>query len=120
VRSKGFTLVEVMVAMLIVGVALPALLFQVIAMVDGTGELRNKAVAQWVAENQLATIKLQKHINGSVPRGKLTGETRMAGTTWEWSLEVSATEVEKLKRLEIEAGLPQKNPALVLRAFINE
>jgi len=120
VRSKGFTLVEVMVAMLIVGVALPALLFQVIAMVDGTGELRNKAVAQWVAENQLATIKLQKHMNGSVPRGKLTGEAQMAGTTWVWSLEVSATEVEKLKRLEIAAGLPQKNPAVVLRAFINE
>lgn len=119
-RSKGFTLVEVMVAMLIVGIALPALLFQVIAMVDGTGDLRNKAVAQWVAENQLATIKLQKHMSGAIPSGKLTGETRMAGTTWVWSIETSATEVKKLRRLEIEAGLPQKNPALVLRAFINE
>ncbi len=119
-RSKGFTLVEVMVAVLIVGVALPALLFQVISMVDGTTDLRNKALAQWVAENQMATVRLQKSVDGQVLNGSQNGETTMAGATWAWSLDVSNTDVDTLRRIDVKVGPPDQEAVISLVGFIND
>jgi len=116
-KSKGFTLVEVMVAMLIVGVALPALLFQVMAMVDGTAELRDKAVSQWVAENQLTRLRLQKKMSGRALSGALEGEAEMLGETWFWIMSSEATDVEGMRRLDIEVGRDPEAPTITLVAF---
>ena len=40
-QQKGFTLIEVMVALLVVGIALPALMVQITAQVDGSAYLRD-------------------------------------------------------------------------------
>jgi general secretion pathway protein I len=54
VAERGFTLVEVMVALAVVAIALPALLVALSQHVDGTGYLRDKSLAQMVAANKLA------------------------------------------------------------------
>ena len=51
---SGFTLVEVMVALAIVAVAVPALLFALFQQLDGTEYLRNRSIANWVATDRLA------------------------------------------------------------------
>ncbi len=118
--DRGFTLVEVMVALLIMGVALPALLFQVMSTVDGTTALRNQAVAQWVAENQLAQLHLQKATSGAVLNGNLNGETEMANATWEWQVDVSNTDVDTFRRVDIRVGFPDQEALVSLVAFIND
>lgn len=42
----GFTLIEVMVALTVVAVTLPALLFLLSQQIDGTAYLRDRSVAQ--------------------------------------------------------------------------
>ena len=57
-RARGFTLVEVMVALAIVAIALPALLMALYQQIDDTAYLRDKTLAYMVAENKLAEIRL--------------------------------------------------------------
>ena len=49
----GFTLVEVMVALAVVALAVPALLFTLYQQLEGTEYLRDRSMASWVAANRL-------------------------------------------------------------------
>ena len=51
--DAGFTLVEVLVALAILGVAAAGLIGAVEAHVDNLGRLQARTVAQWVAENEI-------------------------------------------------------------------
>ncbi len=59
-RERGFTLVEVLVALTIVSVALMAALRAVGVLTLGSEELRARTLAQWSAENRLAQMRVQR------------------------------------------------------------
>jgi general secretion pathway protein I len=56
--SAGFTLLEVLVALVIVGTALGASLRAVASLTQNSGDLRAAMMASWSAENRLAQIRL--------------------------------------------------------------
>jgi len=100
-RGQGFTLVEVMVAMAVVAVALPALLFTLYQQLDGTEYLRNRSVASWVAANRLSELRLVVAKTGSIPGERLSGEARLANQDWYWWIEQEATEIPGFVRVDI-------------------
>ena len=104
-RANGFTLIEVMVAMAVVAVALPALLFALIQQVDGTGYLRERTLASWVAANKLSELQLIVANSGTIPSGDLEGESRFADRDWHWGIEQQTTELPGFIRIEIAIGL---------------
>jgi general secretion pathway protein I len=56
--SRGFTLLEVLVALVIVGTALGASLRAVGSLTQNSNGLRSSMMANWSAENRLAQIRL--------------------------------------------------------------
>ncbi|MGC2167284.1 MAG: type II secretion system minor pseudopilin GspI [Gallionella sp.] len=56
--STGFTLLEVMVALVIIGTALGASLRAVSSLTQNSSDLRASMMATWSAENRLAQIRL--------------------------------------------------------------
>ena len=56
--SKGFTLLEVLVALVIVGTALGASLRAIGSLTQNSGDLRASMMASWSAENRLSQIRL--------------------------------------------------------------
>src|SRR4030067_2978786 len=57
-RQTGFTLLEVLVALAIVGTALGASLRAVGSLTQNSSDLRGSVMATWSAENRLAQIRL--------------------------------------------------------------
>ena len=57
-RQTGFTLLEVLVALVIVGTALGASLRAVGSLTQNSSDLRASMMATWSAENRLAQIRL--------------------------------------------------------------
>ncbi len=56
----GFTLLEVLVALVIVGVALGASLRAIGSMTRNSDDLRTAMMASWAAENRLVQIRLER------------------------------------------------------------
>ena len=76
-RDNGFTLLEVLVALVIVGTALGASLRAVGSLTQNSSGLRASMMATWSAENRLAQIRLAHEFPAfgkrsfACPQGKL-------------------------------------------------
>ena len=97
-HSGGFTLVEVLVALVIVATSLAALGRAMLSGLDLERELKGRSCAQWIADDRLA---FQSATYGwSVP-GTRTGRTEQAGTVFVWREEVTPTPNSAFQRVEV-------------------
>ena len=97
-RSRGFMLLEVMLAVLFLAVALAAGIFSTGRYAANAAVLREKTVALWVAHNRLTEIGLQP----TWPQlGKSDGDVTMAGVDWRWEVEVIETPDPRVRRVNI-------------------
>jgi general secretion pathway protein I len=96
--QRGFTLIEVLVALVIVVLGMSALLETLGSAADTAGWLRDKSFAQWIAFNQLATQRL----SGSLPTdGTTDGELDYAGRHWRWRQIVTDMGFPGLFRIDV-------------------
>ncbi len=120
--SRGFTLVEVMVALAVVAVALPALVFSLSSQVDATAYLRDKAVARMVASNKLEELRLVSRARQQLFNGDTSGVADFGGREWFWWVHTEATELDGFVRMEVgvsETEETRDNALYTLVAFMN-
>lgn len=96
--ARGFTLLELLVAVAILAIAMGALLAGFARYADQAGHLRERSIATWVAHNRLTEVELAPPWPAT---GSSNGETEMAGTEWRWRLEVKSTDDPELRRLDL-------------------
>ena len=119
-RARGFTLVEVMVALAVVAIALPALLVTLSRQMDDTAYLRDKTLAQMVAANKLAETRLVVAATRSIEKGKSSGLETLAERDWYWWTETTETPLGNFLRMEIRVAQSedlQDQPLYRLSAF---
>ena len=100
-RGRGFTLIEVLVALAIVAIGMAAVLGTLTSSASTVLFLRDKTLAQWVALNHIAEQRLQ-NTPGQVPSvGNSDGDVDYAGSKWHWRQEIVATSIQGMVRLDV-------------------
>jgi general secretion pathway protein I len=100
IRKDGFTLLEVLIALVIVTLAVSALLGTVTSSGSNVSYLKEKTLAEWVALNRLTELRIAQVMPD---KGRRTGNTDMAGMRWQWEEEVIELPVKGLFRIEVRA-----------------
>jgi len=97
-RARGFTLIEVLAARVVLAIALGAVLSGMARYADTAHHLRMRTLAMWVAQNQLGVVLSQPQWP---EEGKRDDTAEMGGFEWEWETTVQATQDERLRRIDI-------------------
>lgn len=109
-ETRGFTLLEVMVALVVVSIGLLAVFNGVSQMAHSTGKMRDRALADWIAMNQITEIRLA----GEFPEvGEFNDTVEFAGGEWRWSARVSETGVENLRRIDLSVARDERRDDVV-------
>ncbi|MDD1783585.1 type II secretion system minor pseudopilin GspI [Enterovibrio sp. ZSDZ35] len=95
--SRGFTLIEVLVAMAVFAVSALAVMNVSNQQVNTLSVLEEKTIAALVADNQLALLMLEDKAPSSAKNGK----SEMAGREWYWTVKPIATEQKTLRAIDV-------------------
>lgn len=97
--ARGFTLIEVLVALAIVAIGMAAVLESLTSSANTTVFLQDKTFAGWVALNRIATVRL----SGSIPQaGTSNDDISFAGQSWEWQQKVTNTQIPGMVEIEVD------------------
>lgn len=115
---RGFLLVELLIALVILALPLAAFTRTINQSIDTTAGLRDRSIALWIAQDQLAVHEMR----GDWPATKTVSGTReMAGRNWRWQEKVLATPTPQMRRIEIEVRDADRNDVLArLVGFIRD
>lgn len=109
--ERGFTLLEVLVALAILAIALGALVKGGVENARNAAYLRDKALAHWVAMNKVTELQLE----ADWPTlGNKRGKTEMAGRDWLWRTTVAAMPepFETIRSVEVEVRTDEDSDPL--------
>lgn len=107
--GRGFTLIEVLIALAVLTIALAALVQAGGSRADHVGYLRDRTLASWIATDRIAALRLA---DDWVHEGTREGAVEMTERTWLWRMEVSETPEPAVRRVEVTVRLDEGNESL--------
>ena len=97
--DRGFTLLEVMIALLVITLGIGAVLNTTSESGWKSSLLKTRTIASWVAQNQIVLYRAKRTWTNTSSK---SGKTEMANIEWVWKLRVSKTDDPSLRRLDVD------------------
>jgi general secretion pathway protein I len=99
--AAGFTLLEVLAALVIISLGMLAVIEAIGQTASNSTRMRDRTLAHWVAMNRLTAVRLEPR----APKiDKTSDEVEMAGRRWRWTMEVTETPVQSMRRIDVRVG----------------
>jgi len=110
-RAAGFTLIETVVALLIVSLGMTAVFMQLNSFATNAVRMQEKTLASWIGANIVTEISLQ-------PTWPEIGDEerdidQYASRDWHITIRISETEVEELRRVEVDVALAERPDRII-------
>ncbi|MDJ0807235.1 MAG: type II secretion system minor pseudopilin GspI [Gammaproteobacteria bacterium] len=118
-QQRGFTLLEVLVALSVLAIALASIIKVSANQAVNTEHLRDKTLAHWVAMNQIAQLQLTRQWP---PAGKKRGTEEMGLHEWHWQRIVSNTPDSRVRRIQFNVfrHRDDESPVTQLSSFLTQ
>lgn len=101
--SAGFTLIEVLIALMVFAVLAFAVTSRISEIVQQTYAIERRTVAQWVADNQVSTMQIQARARDeAVSEGRRSERVLLGRRDWQVDINIAGTADPGLKRVELE------------------
>ncbi|WP_308367466.1 MULTISPECIES: type II secretion system minor pseudopilin GspI [unclassified Microbulbifer] len=114
-RSSGFTLVEVLVALVIFGVIAASVLKTMQGSVRQQAAMEERLAASWVAQEVLAEIRVR---SPWPPVGEKAERVPLGGREWQVTATVEDTREERMRHIIVEVARPDgEYPVFTLDAW---
>jgi general secretion pathway protein I len=97
-RTRGFTLIEVLAALVIVALGMLGVIQAVTQAARNGTYLREKTLAHWIAMNVITERRL---LAAPPDVAESSEDVEFAGQRWRWTMQVTQTEVESLRRMDV-------------------
>ena len=108
--ARGFTLLEVMIALVIVSLGMMAVNTQINRYAMTAKYMEDKTLASWIGANKITELSVAPEWP---ELGEDTEELEFADRIWILTVEVSATDVENLRRVDVDVA-EQDTPDVVV------
>ena len=115
---RGFTLIEVLVALAIAALGLAAALSVVTNSARNAGYFRDRTFASWIAQNKITEARLASTMPSV---DKTNGDLDYAGQKWKWEQAVTQTEVPGMRRIDVsvrQADADVDSPLATVSGFV--
>lgn len=118
-RRRGFTLLEVLIALVVLSLALTALVHAASVSTRDFGDLRERSYAGWIAANVLTELRMKERAPAT---GRRDGQLRYAGREWYWRLEIEGTQEPRIRRVDVHvyADAGRSDPRAQLTGFVGD
>ena len=116
-RTRGFTLIEVLAALVIVALGMLGVIQAVTQAARNGSYLREKTLAHWIAMNVITERRL---LPSPPDVAETSDQVEFAGQRWRWTMQVTQTEVESLRRMDVSvthADRPEGEALVTLTGF---
>ena len=102
-RTRGFTLLEMLLAMVVIAVVGITISTATGNVASQTFTLERRTMAHWVGQNQINRLRLSlRSDNSALPEGKDTVRVYMGERDWQVRTEVTATDHPWIRRVEVD------------------
>ncbi len=101
-RPQGFTLIEVMVALVVFSVVSVALVRNTTTSLRQSGMIENRTIAWWIAENEMASLRMLPRSDQNYPSSGSSRElVEMNNAAWDVETSIETTENDYVRRVVI-------------------
>lgn len=100
--KPAFTLIEVLVALVVIAIGLLAILSVAARSIQVGGDLQNRVFGSWVAQNEIIRLRLAPKWPAV---GKSNGEVLFANRKWNWRAKIEGTPDPGLRRVTVSISL---------------
>jgi general secretion pathway protein I len=111
-RLSGFTLMEVLVALVIISIAFTAIFMAISVNARSLLYLKNKTAADWIALNiiteaQIGILNINHNTN------EISNKEYMFNQDWYWDAKVESTSDLSISRIDVEVKKSERSPAII-------